>query len=547
LYRQIMRDGHPITKDPPPATHLRLKPLNFRLLKAPSMPDDDIILTVKARRNSTSVRSIDATPTTGAIAVAAAGVAFVAFYLTLATGLTIWDFTQNIIAACALFMGTRFLLQLERWRHKGYLKGKSLRRILVRPFTIGRCVAMFAIAVLCYGTPTQPILVIASTILLGFLSRCSIVFERNIQAKLDVAKRAWKYAASARAPFLRVYSPAPRETRLYIRPPFRKTYRSIRIHRVVLEEVEDLRNRPTTRWFRYYARAAPLLALISVFSFIGSAAGLVTNPKDQPVRPRRAPTTAHAEPIVNATTTTTASAPTSAIGLTATSTRGALEGTCTNESAQSGISPAAIRSINKLYEQESRLTTSEEGCVRHISAHHFGHESYFTAIGVAPGTSDALSYAIDSERYGPVIFLQPIAPMIKKLVTKVGPVGGVTRFPHYEASQGDFYLTRSPEGIYMFIRRTPADAYERLSPTVARALLGVAKEYGAWLWPSQPEQGAHGQQTIHLRSADSSGWIRDAITLDTFTGEAQRSRYHYPALPVKELDLAEVVALASTA
>ncbi len=212
---------------------------------------------------------------------------------------------------------------------------------------------------------------------------------------------------------------------------------------------------------------------------------------------------------------------------------------------QSEAKEPAIASISKFYDGEPYPPHAETGCMGHIYPKHFYHEFYATMTGVDPENFDPLSLSIDSERYGPVLFLWAVATAIEELITELGPVGGVGRFPRYKAGAGEFYLVRTPRGIYMFIRRTITQSFVKLGPTVARAFLGSVRE-GAWLWPSQPTHGRGGEQIFQLRSDDSYNHPQGEITLRA-DGEAVRGHFRYPPVPAQELSLAELEAIAMTA
>ncbi len=182
--------------------------------------------------------------------------------------------------------------------------------------------------------------------------------------------------------------------------------------------------------------------------------------------------------------------------------------------------------------------------MRHIAVHHHGKEFYASAFGVEPITGAHLSYALDSERYGGVIVLWAASSIVETLVAQLGPIGGVGRYPDYEAGEdGDYYLLRTPRGIYALTRQHRDDEYVVLTPTVARAWLGAMKEAREWLWPSTA-QGDHA--IVQLGTGDPTGRKVTEITVDTATDEARRGKYRYPASPVAELSLAELQALAPT-
>jgi hypothetical protein len=495
-------------------------------------------------------------PPTGALVVIATLLTFIAADLALAKEITVWDFTQTAFAVGALLMGVRLVVQMGCWLFRGYFRrGHKLRRVLLRRFTVGRLVSMFVISAVCFRASTEPLLVVASTILLGVLTRCSVVFEGNIRPLLRAEKANSRASDSARRlPLMLLDEGKDGRCYLRVRFPFRRAYSSLRLSPGTVRELQWLRSSTAARWLLYYLRAAQLLALIFVFCCFGTATGIVTNPTNKPSQKTVGLGIAEAARPAEPTARPSSAAPAVlAPRPTPASTSPAIPEepiyTCRNETSQPDISPRAIRALDALYEEESHLTVAEEGCFHHITAHKYHQELYFTTTGASPRSQGPASYAIDSERYGPVIVKNDVAPLIEKVVREVGPVGGVGRYPHYVAGAGQFYLTRSPRGIYMFIRRTATDSYVRLVPTAARALIGAAKEQssdGVWLWPSQPELRANGDEVFRVSSTDQRVQVNEPITVAK-TGEATRGRYHYPATPVVELSLAEVEALAATA
>jgi hypothetical protein len=216
-------------------------------------------------------------------------------------------------------------------------------------------------------------------------------------------------------------------------------------------------------------------------------------------------------------------------------------GSCPAVPYQSEAKEPAIVSIVRLYKTESHLESLAEGCVGHISTHHFHKELYVTMAGINPDTYELLSYAIVSEHHSPVIVLQSLAPLIEKLVAKVGPVGGLARWPHYAVEgSGEMYVILAPfHNTYLFVRRNSADEWVELVPTAARAFLGLIKETG-WMWPSKPIPGPNGGETIRLWSANAHGSRGDTITLEA-DGEARRSHWRYPTDQPKELNVSELI------
>ncbi len=427
-----------------------------------------------------------------------------------------------------------------------------MRGILLRPFTIGRLVAMICLAVACHFTPVEPVLTISATCLLLILARCSTRFERNIRLRLEIETIIETFIASVLDdPWLLADIAGPDEER----PAPRRPRWPIRCWRwIVLEarnEREELNKSDTIRLVLYYLRAAPLSALIAVFCAFGSAAGLMTNPSNRQSSKtttvqsgtQKGGSSTNTTPATSQTTESDGKRFTASVA-NESSPVATWDGECSNQLVQPGVSARAVLALNKLFDTESGLEPRQEGCVSHITTHYHGKEFYVSALGVDPVAGTHLSYALDSERYGPVMVLSAAAAAVKALVAQLGPVGGVGRFPNYGAGEdGDYYLLRTPRGIYALTRQHSDNQYLTLTPTVARAWLGAMNEAGEWLWPSET-QGS--DTTIQLSTGDPSDRRVAQITVDTTTGEAIRGKYRYPASPVKELSLTELQALAPT-
>lgn len=228
------------------------------------------------------------------------------------------------------------------------------------------------------------------------------------------------------------------------------------------------------------------------------------------------------------------------------------DGKCVAVRQYSGATTKAKHSVSLLYETESGMTHLHEGCFGQIVHYRYtfpNHkwENYFTTVGTNPQSREDLTFAVDSEHFGAYIFMWAVASLIQALIAKVGPVGGVGRFPQYQAgASGDFYLVRSRVGIFVFIRRKQTESYIELPPTVARAWLGDMKAVHEWLWPSPPENGLKGEILFQLWSNNHTQ-IEGTVKWIPSTGLAERGHVPYPAKPVIELNLSELTKLANSA
>jgi hypothetical protein len=486
----------------------------------------------------------------GAIAVVITILAAVASVLYLAEAVTIWSFMQSAVTVGAALVGVRLVFDLSRWVRRGYLRGGTYLRGILGPFTCVRLAIVSGLAAACHFAPVEPALVIGSTALLGVLARCSTVFERNVRPKLVVEELLASVTVDTVAP---ADSAGDEPAENPSRPPGWTGRLREWALREVNREKSEWRESNTIGDILYYLRAAPLFALIATFFVVGSAAGLLTNPLNKPGKPSK-PGHSSSSPDVTPTQISGLSLTHISPGNQAGSLLAGLpvesatvmtwDGECSNETVQQRVPAPAMRALDRLYEVESGLEPRLEGCVQHVTSHHHQTEFYATAFGINPVTMVRLSYALDSERYGSVIVLASAISLVKALVTEIGPVGGVGRFPDYNAGSGDFYLLTSPRGGYVLIRRHSNEEYVTLAPTVARAWLGAMKEDDEWLWPTTVQ--GH-KNMVRLESDEPSASVVDQIRVNKVTGEATRKIYRYPVAPAKEISLTELVALAAKA
>jgi hypothetical protein len=227
----------------------------------------------------------------------------------------------------------------------------------------------------------------------------------------------------------------------------------------------------------------------------------------------------------------------------------AWNGVCPHEVKPSltGSWQGAAEALQALYERESPLGPAEEGCLEQLDVHSTPGDEFLTADGLDPVTRKQLSFAIDSERFGIALFREPAAALVERTIAQLGAVGGVGRFPDYSVRAGDFYLVRTREGIFVFIRENESAEYIELPPTVARAWLAMMKSRDAWLWPRSPHRGHHRELLYVIWSDDTPEQPEGAIHFEPGDDEAFCNGTAYPAVPVRELGLAELQALAKVA
>lgn len=131
------------------------------------------------------------------------------------------------------------------------------------------------------------------------------------------------------------------------------------------------------------------------------------------------------------------------------------------------------------------------GCTKEFNETMSSVGPFVWAWGQNPDTGRALSIAVDSEQYGPAIFLAPATGPVRRLIRRFEAVGGIRRFA---AGTGDFYPVRTPIGTFILIRRengSEEDEYQELAPVVAQAWVQAMKKARAFLWPVRVTGGAY--------------------------------------------------------
>ncbi len=215
---------------------------------------------------------------------------------------------------------------------------------------------------------------------------------------------------------------------------------------------------------------------------------------------------------------------------------------------KSKVSADAVARMLRLFNFEARLEPRDVGCIGLIEPHSFPHDYYVTTAGVESPTGETLSFAVYSERYGGVIVLKDAQTELQTLIKEVGPVGGVGRYPRYFVGPaGDYYLLRSPRGMFVLIREKENEDYQQLPPGLARAWYLLMVTLKTWLWPSHPLPDGDGKLIYKLWSPRDSERPEAEVVFDPSTKIARCSNTNYKPLPSFELSLTELVELADKA
>ncbi|MGD1056113.1 MAG: hypothetical protein ABR992_01730 [Solirubrobacteraceae bacterium] len=213
----------------------------------------------------------------------------------------------------------------------------------------------------------------------------------------------------------------------------------------------------------------------------------------------------------------------------------------------SDVSAEAVTRMVRLFDVESQLEPSTEGCIGKMEPHTYPGDYYVTTTGVEAPTGEALSFAVYSEKHGGVVVLEAARAKLEALIAAVGPVGGVGRYPHYKAGSGDYYLFRSALGIYMFIRESQAEPYKELPPGLVRAWYLLMVTLETWLWPSHPLPGPHGELIYEMWSPSNTSRPMVEVKLEPKSGKAYCASSVYYRSPRFEPSLAELVELSASA
>jgi hypothetical protein len=177
------------------------------------------------------------------------------------------------------------------------------------------------------------------------------------------------------------------------------------------------------------------------------------------------------------------------------------------------------------------------------------HGTFVYAFGHSPG-GQIRSLVVDSERFGPEIFLAPAAQRVGALIEAgVMPVGGHPRlFP----AGGDVVTVTTPSGTIALVRAEEhepglprlASAYVELPATVATAWLGAMGEAERWLWPTGGRRA--GGVEVYGLAETAGGPPRFEVRYDPRSGAATRDGYDY-ARPETPLGYLELKAWSETA
>jgi hypothetical protein len=212
----------------------------------------------------------------------------------------------------------------------------------------------------------------------------------------------------------------------------------------------------------------------------------------------------------------------------------------------SKVSPDAVTRMVKLFNVESHLEPSAEGCIGVMIFHFYPGDNYVTTTGSETSTGETLSFAVYSEKHGGLMVLNDARAKLEALLEQVGPVGGVGRYPRYLVGSGDYYLLRTALGMYVFIRERADRAYEQLRPGLAKAWYLLMVTLETWLWPSHPLPGLHGKLIYKLWSPRNTERAEAEITFDPKTGIASCGQTLYRPNPSFELSLTKLVELAES-
>lgn len=218
-------------------------------------------------------------------------------------------------------------------------------------------------------------------------------------------------------------------------------------------------------------------------------------------------------------------------------------GPCSAHPSEPRVSPKAVRRMLRLLKHETHLEPSLEGCVGEMTPHDSHRDFYVTAPGVQTQTNAELSYIVYSEHYGGVLVLEDARSELEAVVREAGPVGGVGRFPHYRFSAGDFYLLRSPRGVYVLLRAPGADAYEILRPGLMRAWYLLSFETNHLLSVSPPISLPNGTLIYRMWSPELPKEIE--VLFDPRSDTATAGPTAFPAYAKFEPSLNELVELGA--
>lgn len=462
----------------------------------------------------------------------AAFLAAAAAYITIACVLLLVPrgaFFGHALAVAAGSILFAELLALLRWCGKGYLGENGPKRMLLGVFATR---VVLCVAVIACGYALAPGAWSTVVVTFGFAG-LGVSHLRTPRRVADWLKRHG--------------APKPKERKRRIDADLESGVVTLKVTHNAAETVSELLEL-FGRWRRIPRLLPGMVALMLILCSAALAVGILTKKwvgepsHSKPTTSALTPTPTTPAPTPSAPTPTTPAPPPEPKP----------ERTCHAVAQLSHPDGKAVAAVARLYDYESKLPPRREGCYGQIIREAFplghpGRERYFTTIGTGLA-GEELSYALDSERFGTVLFLWSVASLIKAIIAKVGPVGGVGRFPYYEAGTGELYLLRcrvgNRVGNIVLIHRSKAEEWVELPPSAARAWLGRMNALGKWLWPSQPHSLSDGETDFDLSTSEGEG----AGTIRVVpSGSAQLDGVPYPVEPAYELSLSELVKRSADA
>jgi hypothetical protein len=469
----------------------------------------------------------------GALIGAAAAYAAIASTLLLVPPGTFFGHGLAVVAGSLAFA---HLLGLVRWCGKSYFRAPHLKWMLWRIF-LARLLIEGAIIFSGYQLSAADVLTLVAT--LGF----GALFISHMPTAKRVAKRIAQKGA-----------PRPKQVKRRIRTDHETSEINVKVPRSVAEVTSELLDL-FGQWPRIPKLAPPVVALTLMLCATALAVGVTT---DEWIGGQEAGKQKQVAVVTTAPMTTTPASPAPSPPVAPPDDppveHEEWNGECHRVEQSSGATPKAVDAMQRLYGDELGLSSLREGCYGQIVRHHYTvkphqRETYFTTIGTNLLTGEGLSFGIDSERFGTVLFLWSVASLVKAIVATMGPVGGVGRFPYYDvAGGGELILIRcrvaARVGNTVLIRRSASEAWGELPPTAARAWLGRMKAVHKWLWPSLAETQSDGEALYKLQTSEGSP--RGTIRLFS-DGFAELNGEPYPKEPAFELNLAELTKLAEQA
>jgi hypothetical protein len=157
------------------------------------------------------------------------------------------------------------------------------------------------------------------------------------------------------------------------------------------------------------------------------------------------------------------------------------------------------------------------GCPGNLRLARTRYGLFASAFGETPTSSQALSVAVDSRRFGAALFLAPAVEPVERLIQRFGAVGGMHRF---DAGSGQFYPVRTPSGTYILIRREPgaeqaAKAYTLVPPAVAQSWSAAVMRSREFLWPVPAHNSSNGATKFDFYSDSVPSHVAYTFAYDT--------------------------------